>query len=76
MPLKKSPGGSLFLYPCKGGELFGRHLGGFGADEDALISRMKAVETPEIGQFFVGRYSTCCRTSDRPSTQLPTATHF
>ena len=44
MPLKKSPGGSLFPYPYKGGELFGLHFGSFGANEDALISRIKAEE--------------------------------
>jgi hypothetical protein len=44
MPLKKSPGGSLFPYPYKGGELFGWHLGSFGKDEDGVISRMKAEE--------------------------------
>ncbi len=44
MPLKESPGGSLFPYPYKGGELFGLHFGSFGADEDALVSRMKAEE--------------------------------
>ena len=42
MPFKKSPGGSMFPYPYKGGELFGLHLGSFGIDEDGLISRMKA----------------------------------
>ena len=42
MPLKKSPGGSIFPYPYKGGELFGLHLGSFGTDEEAVISRMKA----------------------------------
>ena len=44
MPLKKSPGGSLFQYPYKGGELFGWHLGSFGSNEDGVISRMKAEE--------------------------------
>jgi len=44
MPFKKSPGGSMFPYPYKGGELFGLHLGSFGIDEDGLISRMKAEE--------------------------------
>jgi hypothetical protein len=44
MPLKKSPGGSIFPYPYKDGELFGLHLGSFGANEEALISRMDAEE--------------------------------
>jgi hypothetical protein len=51
MPLKKSPGGSLFPYPYKGGELFGLHFGSFGVNEDALISRMKAEEV-----FFAGQH--------------------
>lgn len=44
MILKKSPGGSLFPYPYKDGELFGLHLGSFGANEAGLLSRMKAEE--------------------------------
>jgi len=42
MLLKKSPGGSIFPYPYKDGELYGLHLGSFGANEEALIVRMKA----------------------------------
>jgi hypothetical protein len=42
MVFKKSPGGSLFPYPYKNGELFGLHLGSFGANEEALITRMRA----------------------------------
>jgi hypothetical protein len=42
MLLKKSPGGSIFPYPYKNGELYGLHLGSFGTDEDALIARMRA----------------------------------
>lgn len=48
MPFKRSPGGSIFPYPYKGGELFGLHLASFGTDEDALISRMTAEEA-----FFI-----------------------
>ena len=44
MSLKKSPGGAYFPYSYKGGELFGFHLGGFGANEDGVIARMKAEE--------------------------------
>ena len=44
MPLKKSPCGSLFPYPYKNGELFCLHFGSFGADEDAVISRLKTEE--------------------------------
>jgi hypothetical protein len=42
MPLKKSPGGPIFPYPYKDGELFGLHFGSFGASEEALVARMKA----------------------------------
>ncbi len=42
MLLKKSPGGSIFPYPYKNGELYGLHLGSFGENEDALIARMQA----------------------------------
>lgn len=44
MLLKKSPGGSIFPYPYKNGELFGLHLGSFGTDEEPLIAWMKAEE--------------------------------
>jgi hypothetical protein len=44
MILKKSPGGSIFPYYFKNGELFGLHLGSFGADEEGAIDRMKAEE--------------------------------
>ncbi len=37
-----SPGGSLFPYYYKGGELFGLHLGNYFADEDRVIAMMKA----------------------------------
>jgi hypothetical protein len=42
MVFKKSPGGSIFPYPYKNGELFGLHLGSFGTHEEALIARMQA----------------------------------
>jgi hypothetical protein len=42
MVFKKSPGGSIFPYPYKNGELYGLHLGSFGDNEEALIARMKA----------------------------------
>jgi hypothetical protein len=42
MLLKKSPGGSIFPYPYKNGELYGLHLGSFGKDEETLIARMRA----------------------------------
>ena len=44
MPIKNSPGGAYFPYYYKGGELFGFHLGSFGADEEGAIARMKAEE--------------------------------
>jgi hypothetical protein len=42
MQAKTSPGGSLFPYYYKGGELFGVHFGSFFSDEDRLIPLMKA----------------------------------
>ncbi|HTX91116.1 MAG TPA: hypothetical protein VMC09_07860 [Anaerolineales bacterium] len=45
MALKRSPGGSIFPYPYKGGELFGLHLGSFRGNEEGLLERMKAEET-------------------------------
>ena len=44
MAIKNSPGGSDFRYYYKGGELFGLHRGGFGANEEGVIARMKAEE--------------------------------
>ncbi len=44
MGIKKSPGGSIYPYPYKGGELFGLHYGSFFDDEQALLERMKAEE--------------------------------
>jgi len=44
MGMQKSPGGSLFPYPYKGGELFGVHYGSFFTNEGALLARMKAEE--------------------------------
>lgn len=48
MTLKQSPGGSIFPYYYKGGELFGLHLGSFGANEEGVIARIKAEEV-----FFI-----------------------
>ena len=42
MVFRKSPGGSIFPYPYKNGELYGLHLGSFGENEEALIARMRA----------------------------------
>ena len=42
MALKKSPGGSIFPYYYKNGELFGLHLGSFGSDGQGVIERMQA----------------------------------
>lgn len=41
MQTQKSPGGSLFPYYYKNGELFGLHLGSFFSDEDGAIDLMK-----------------------------------
>jgi hypothetical protein len=42
--LRKSPGGSIFPYSYKGGELMGLHYGSFHADEERLLVFMKAEE--------------------------------
>lgn len=44
MVARRSPGGSLFPYGYKGGELFGLHFGSFHGDEDGLLALMKAEE--------------------------------
>jgi hypothetical protein len=41
---KKSPGGSIFPYPYKNGELFGAHYESFAGKEQKLLERMKAEE--------------------------------
>jgi hypothetical protein len=51
MTVQKSPGGSIFPYYYKGGELFGIHFGSYFADEDRLIAMMKAEAA-----FFAGQY--------------------
>ena len=40
--MQKSPGGSIFPYYYKNGELFGAHFGSFFGDEERLIKLMKA----------------------------------
>jgi hypothetical protein len=40
MPTKQSPGGSIFPYYFKDGELFGMHLGSFFKDEAGCLKRM------------------------------------
>lgn len=42
MRAKTSPGGSLFPYYYKNGELYGLHLGSFFRDEEGVIARIKA----------------------------------
>ena len=44
MPSRTSPGGSLFPYYYKNGELYGAHFGSFHDDEDRLLALMKAEE--------------------------------
>jgi hypothetical protein len=44
MRTKQSPGGSIFPYYFKYGELFGMHLGSFFEDGAAMIKRMQAEE--------------------------------
>ena len=44
MVTKRSPGGSIFPYGYKGGELFGLHFGSFHSDEERLLTLMEAEE--------------------------------
>ena len=44
MLTQKSPGGSIFPYYYKGGELFGLHFGSFFDDEERLLGLIKAEE--------------------------------
>lgn len=44
MPALKSPGGSMFPYYYKNGELFGVHYGSFFDNEEGLLALMKAEE--------------------------------
>jgi hypothetical protein len=44
MVVEKTPGGSLFPYYFKGGEILGLHYGSFFSNEAALLDRMKAEE--------------------------------
>lgn len=45
MRTQTSPGGSLFPYYYKNGELFCLHFGSYFSDEDGVIAMMKAEET-------------------------------
>ena len=40
MQIQKSPGGSLFPYYYKNGELFGLHLGSYFSDEVRVLSQV------------------------------------
>ena len=44
MQIQRSPGGSLFPYYYKNGELFCLHFGSYFSDEEAVIETMKAEE--------------------------------
>jgi hypothetical protein len=50
MPALKSPGGSLFPYYYKNGEIFGVHYGSFFDHEEGLLSLMNAEEAFMKGQ--------------------------
>ena len=61
--LKKSPGGSIFPYYYKNGELFGAHYESFAEREHALLGRMRAEEEFLIAQnhplpYWVNFYGT------------------
>ena len=60
---KKSPGGSVFPYYYKNGELFGAHYESFASREEALLELMKAEEEFLIKQnhplpYWVNFYGT------------------
>ena len=48
MQIQRSPGGSLFPYYYKNGELFCLHFGSYFSDEEGVIEMMKAEEA-----FFI-----------------------
>ena len=45
MITKKSPGGPIFPYYYKNGELFGAHYEGFARREQGLLERMRAEDS-------------------------------
>ena len=51
MQIQRSPGGSLFPYYYKNGELFCLHFGSYFLDEDGVIGMMKAEE-----EFFTKKH--------------------
>ena len=50
MVTKKSPGGSIFPYYYKNGELFGAHYESFAGREDELVKRIRAEEEFLVAQ--------------------------
>jgi hypothetical protein len=50
MQIQRSPGGSLFPYYYKNGELFCLHFGSYFSDEDGVIAMIKAEEDFVTGQ--------------------------
>ncbi len=73
MITQKSPGGSIFPYPYKGGELFGAHFGSFFADEERLLHLMHAeeqfmLEMHRALPYWVDFYET--RLTDRVLTEF------
>jgi len=60
---KNAPDGALFPYYYKNGELFGLHLGSFGANEDGVIARMNADEAFFLEQnHSIGIWLDLCQT--------------
>jgi hypothetical protein len=63
----------MFPYYYKNGELFGLHLGSFGADEAGFIARMKADEIFFLEQnHSIGMWLDLCQTkmTDRVISEL------
>jgi hypothetical protein len=65
MPLKTSPGGSIFPYFYKNGEVFGLHFGNFKSDEAGVLVRMQAEQA-----FFLDQERTMAVWMDLYQTRL------
>jgi hypothetical protein len=65
MPLQRSPGGSIFPYFYKNGELFGLHFGSFESDEAGVIARIREEQV-----FFLEQDRTMAVWMDLYQTRL------
>jgi len=65
MQIQRSPGGSLFPYYYKNGELFCLHFGSYFSDEDGVIAMIKAEE-----EFFTKQHRSMSIWIDLYETKL------